>query len=80
MIAKATHCWNDPIQRMYSGIFGLLLSIASMVPGGAVLIICKLLHVHLILQIVGVIAANLCSSIVLHVLSARKYVNFVPTE
>jgi hypothetical protein len=71
---------NDPIQRMYGGIFGLLLSIVSMIPGGVVLTILSLLHLPLVIQLVGIIAINLCSSALLHYLSARKYVNFVPSE
>jgi hypothetical protein len=89
-----THCTNsgfflislynpdatDPIQRMYAMIFGLIISVGASIPGAAILVVTLLLHVPLIVVLFLVILANLFSATGLHYLSARKYVNFVPTE
>jgi hypothetical protein len=71
---------NDPIQRMYAMIFGLLISMGASIPAGVVLVVSVLLHVPLLIVLCLVILANLSSAAGLHYLSARKYVNFVPTE
>jgi hypothetical protein len=70
----------DPIQRMYAMMFGLLISIGASIPAGVVLAVSVLLHVPLIIVLCLVILANLLSAAGLHYLSARKYVNFVPTD
>jgi hypothetical protein len=71
---------NDPIQRMYASLFGLLLSFGASMPAAAVLVVSILFHVPLVIVLGFVIIANLASAAVLHYLAARKYANFVPTE
>ena len=71
---------NDPIQRMYAMIFGLLISIGASIPAGVVLLVSVLLHVPLVIVLGLLVLANLLSAAGLHYLTARKYVNFVPTE
>jgi hypothetical protein len=71
---------TDPIQRMYVMIFGLLISIGASIPAAVVLVASVLLHFPLIIVLCLVILANLSSAAGLHLLSARKYANFVPTE
>jgi hypothetical protein len=71
---------TDPIQRMYSLIFGLLISIGASTPAAIVLVVSILLHVPLMIVLALTVLANLASTAALHYLSARKYANFVPTE
>lgn len=71
---------NDPIQRMYAMIFGLLISIVASIPGALVLVVSLLLHARFVFVLVLVILANLGSAYALHYVSARKYAKFVPTE
>jgi hypothetical protein len=71
---------TDPIQRMYAMIFGLIISTVASIPGALALVGSLLLQAPLVLVLGLVISANLASAAGLHYLSARKYVNFVPTE
>ena len=71
---------NDPVQRLYSGFFGMFAMIGSALPAGLILVFGFLLHAPMVLILFLVILANASVAAFLHALSARKYADFVFTE
>jgi hypothetical protein len=71
---------QDPLQRMYVPLFGMALSVVVSAPAILVLVIGFILHVHLLIILCLVILCNLGGASVLHILSSRKYKNFLYSE
>jgi hypothetical protein len=71
---------NDPVQRMYSGLFGLFAMVISLIPGAIVLVPSFLLHLPKAIILVLLVLVNGATAWFFHYLAARKYANFVFTE
>jgi hypothetical protein len=71
---------QDPIQRMYAPLFGMVVSAAASAPAIFALTIGFLLHIHMPIILCLAIFCNLASAGVLHILSSRKYENFLFSE
>ena len=71
---------HDPIQRMYSGLFGFFGMVASVLPGTLTLVLCFVLHTPLVVVFILTVAVNEASAFALQSLSARKYLVFIFTE
>jgi hypothetical protein len=71
---------HDPIQRMYSGLFGFFGTMLSAIPGALTLVVSFLLHFPLALIGVLVIGVNGGVATVFQLVSTRKYATFVFTE
>jgi len=71
---------QDPLQRMYVPLFGMAMSLAVSAPAILVLVIGFLLHLHLLIILCLAILCNLAGASVLHILSSRKYKNFLFSE
>jgi hypothetical protein len=71
---------QDPIQRMYASLFGLLAAAAASLPGGVALGIGLALHARLFVVLPIVFILNLVSALLFQYFSARKYANFVFSE
>lgn len=71
---------QDPIQRMYAGLFGLFAAILVSLPGSIATVVGFLLHAPLAITLCCILLFNLCSTGVVHYLSFKKYRTFVFTE
>jgi len=65
---------------MYVPLFGMAMSLAVSAPAILVLVIGFLLHLHLLIILCLAILCNLAGASVLHILSSRKYKNFLFSE
>ena len=71
---------DDPIQRMYGGLFSVLMMVVLSIPGGIVLGVSSFLHVPLAVRVPVALAVNGGVAWGVHLLAARKYERFVFTE
>jgi hypothetical protein len=71
---------EDPIQRVYGGIFSMLTMLVLAIPGGAVLGVSVLLHLPIALRVALVLAMNWGIARLAQWQAARKYANFVFSE
>jgi hypothetical protein len=71
---------QDPIQKLYGGLYGLLVAVAVSIPGIIAVLAGFLLHAPLAATLFLGVSFNGASATMLHYLSSRKYVNFVFTE